>query len=387
MRLFPAELEIGPDEGFTQEKDIFSRRAFGDHLTGIVRRIEDPGVILLDAPWGTGKTTFIKMWRGELKKAGVPSIYFDAFANDYQDSAFVAVASQIIAEAQTLKPRHKKEIAKFTANAVQVAKVVGRTVLGIGIRAASAGVIDAEDLKGAIADIAKDAGTEASKAIDEALKTRLESFNSDRTLFDNFKVELGAMAELLGTAYRTPTQGDELSSSNLPPLVFVIDELDRCRPTFALELLEKIKHFFSVPNVIFVIVTSLSQLEMAVKFAYGDIDARKYLEKFYHLRLLFPAGSPSRPDMGTATYLRYLECPKGISEIIVRYQYAHPLSFRTLERIVAYTKLVQAGGRVFVPQIVALLSILRVTQPEIYALARTSSLTFNILEKRVDFAS
>ena len=36
------------------------------------------------------------------------------------------------------------------------------------------------------------------------------------------------------------------------PLVFIIDELDRCRPTFAIELLERVKHIFDVPDLVFV---------------------------------------------------------------------------------------------------------------------------------------
>jgi hypothetical protein len=107
LRLFPPEMEIDPTEGFMPKKDIFGRKSFGDRLTRIVRAIENPSVLLLDAPWGTGNTTFVKMWRGELMKAGIPSVYFDAFANDYQEDAFLAVASQIIADAESLAPCRK----------------------------------------------------------------------------------------------------------------------------------------------------------------------------------------------------------------------------------------------------------------------------------------
>jgi KAP family P-loop domain len=94
LRLSPPELEIGVDEGFTPERDIFGRKPFAEQLTRIVRRIDGPAVLLLDSPWGTGKTTFVKMWLGELSKADVPNIYFDAFANDYLEDAFLAVAGR-----------------------------------------------------------------------------------------------------------------------------------------------------------------------------------------------------------------------------------------------------------------------------------------------------
>ncbi len=99
MRLLPPELASGGDEGFTSENDIFGRKAFGDVLTRIVSELEGPTVLLLDAPWGTGKTTFVKMWRGELVKAKVPTISFDAFANDYREDGFLALAGETVARA------------------------------------------------------------------------------------------------------------------------------------------------------------------------------------------------------------------------------------------------------------------------------------------------
>src|SRR6185437_6425840 len=119
----------------------------------------------------------------------------------------------------------------------------------------------------------------------------LDSHAADRETFKRFREALNGLAEELASLPDDANGGGETQK----PLVFVIDELDRCRPPFALELLEKIKHFFSVPRVVFVLVSSLSQLEAAARFAYGDIDALTYLEKFFHLRLLFPAGRPDRP--------------------------------------------------------------------------------------------
>jgi hypothetical protein len=68
MKIFPPAIEIGDLEGFTPEKDIFQRAVFGDGLTSLVSAAEDPLVIMLDSPCGTGKTTFIKMWAGAPSK-------------------------------------------------------------------------------------------------------------------------------------------------------------------------------------------------------------------------------------------------------------------------------------------------------------------------------
>jgi len=180
-----------------------------------------------------------------------------------------------------------------------------------------------------------------------------------------------------------------------PPLIrprHEYDRLDRCRPSFALDLLEKVKHFFAVPGVTFVLVGSLQQLESATRFAYGEIDARTYLEKFYHLRVMLPSDDRNRPDRAvTAKYLQYLfPGPNGRNYIAVIYQFCriHPLSLRTLERVVAYTKIGSISipkNSLHLPQVVAVLCILKVLEPDLYAAARNGKLRFNELNRFIRF--
>jgi hypothetical protein len=122
---------------------------------------------LLDAEWGTGKTTFVKMWLGELAKAGVPTIYFDAFANDYHDDAFLTVAGEIVARAEELKPKSKRALRQFKDSAVGVAKTLGRASVRIGIRTASAGLLTGDELIEGV-KIAAD----AAKAANPSSRTR-----------------------------------------------------------------------------------------------------------------------------------------------------------------------------------------------------------------------
>ena len=77
--------------------------------------------------------------------------------------------------------------------------------------------------------------------------------------------------------------------SEVKPLVIVIDELDRCRPTYAVSLIEKIKHLFSAKNIVFVLVLNLQQLEESIKGIYGqNIDAHTYLQKFINIETTLP---------------------------------------------------------------------------------------------------
>ena len=72
------------------------------------------------------------------------------------------------------------------------------------------------------------------------------------------------------------------------PLVFIIDELDRCRPTFAIELLERVKHIFDVPNVVFVLGINRDELSKSVQSIYGHIDADIYLRRFFDMEFMLP---------------------------------------------------------------------------------------------------
>ncbi len=95
MKLTVPPLEINPNEGFSPDKDIFEREKFGRNILNLIENINDELVLAIDAPWGEGKTTFIKMWRGMLAEEGIQSIYFDAFENDYQEDSFLAIAAEI----------------------------------------------------------------------------------------------------------------------------------------------------------------------------------------------------------------------------------------------------------------------------------------------------
>lgn len=65
-------------------------------------------------------------------------------------------------------------------------------------------------------------------------------------------------------------------------LIIFIDELDRCNPQYAVKLLERIKHYFNHPKVVFVISYNKAELQHSIKTLYGsEFSADKYLERFF----------------------------------------------------------------------------------------------------------
>ena len=98
-------------------------------------------------------------------------------------------------------------------------------------------------------DIDKEVETVATELAGDATGDLVEAFQKEKDLLKKFREELDAAVKQLPIAGKRPT------------LVFFIDELDRCRPTFAIELLERVKHLFGVSNILFVLSTDKQQLE------------------------------------------------------------------------------------------------------------------------------
>jgi len=77
IRLRPVPAEIGPDDPFAN--DLIGRRRLAEFMSELVSHAADSFVLALDSPWGTGKTTFLKMWLEHLKKNDSPVVYFNAW--------------------------------------------------------------------------------------------------------------------------------------------------------------------------------------------------------------------------------------------------------------------------------------------------------------------
>ncbi len=80
-----------------------------------------------------------------------------------------------------------------------------------------------------------------------------------------------------------------LINEHVNRLVIFIDELDRCKPTYAIQVLERIKHYFTDERVTFVFSINADQLQHTVKNYYGvGFDASRYLDKFFDLKMPLP---------------------------------------------------------------------------------------------------
>ncbi|AVO37399.2 KAP family P-loop NTPase fold protein [Pukyongiella litopenaei] len=272
MKLHPPDPEIDLYETGFGAADPFSRIETGKSLSDLVERVEDPLVVALDGGWGSGKTWFLKRWVGahRLENDGrANTVYFDAFAHDFMDDPLIALTGVI---GDRLP---QKDETKAWSKVKKAAARLTRPVVRIGLAAATGG---ATEFAGPVMDAAVEA---TSKEIEAATRAFWSREDGKRAAMEQFRA---ALVELTNTGV--------MEHEDPVPLVVVVDELDRCRPDYALALLEIIKHFFSVPNVHFVLGVSLEALGHSVRARYGTgIDADRYLRKFISISLQLPENS------------------------------------------------------------------------------------------------
>lgn len=83
---------------------------------------------------------------------------------------------------------------------------------------------------------------------------------------------------------------DSVINEKAQRLVIFLDELDRCRPSYAVEMLERIKHFIDDERIIVVVSLNKEQLVHTIKNVYGNgFDASSYLNRFFDIPFQLPA--------------------------------------------------------------------------------------------------
>lgn len=345
------------------EGDLFERRQLADQLIGLIERLPDGGAIAINAAWGDGKTWFGRHWRASLKANDCRTIYLDAFESDYVEDPFLLLAAEFTTLAESADPSVARSLG-------QKAAAVGRVLAPAMVKgafSAAARLAVGVDVAGVIEKAAEIISDETGERVEQAIEHRLR--------------ELQQRTKTV-TAFRDSLR--ELASADPSPIVVFVDELDRCNPAFAVRLLERAKHFFEVPGVVFILLLNRTQLEAAIRGVYGEaIDANQYLNKFLTMTLSLPKRRDLQWDSRSFAllHLRNVGGKLGLSSVSGFDEFAKSLatfaqllemSYRDMERAVAYYGLTQSGP--MSAPIVAYLAGLRVAMPEVfYALAQGSA--------------
>ena len=280
MKLAPPPLAVTPNEGF-EKTDLFEYKDFGERFAHIVEALDSATVIVLDGPWGSGKTTFTQQWAGLLRQRRHAVVQFDAFANDYQEDAFIALAGAMNASSGNEEPEGIEKLkASFLKSAGGVTKALPSLATRVVVNVVTQGALSSAAVSKLVESI------ESANA--SQLEKRIEKAHENTQAVSDFRERLSELARSLAQGTTSGAEATKPADKAKQKFVFIIDELDRCKPTFALNLLERIKHLFSVDEIVFVLIAHLPQLAQMVEKEYGVTSGIQYLEKFHRLRIALP---------------------------------------------------------------------------------------------------
>ena len=245
LKLKLLEPDVSADQPW--EDDTLDREKIAGRLTNLFRNQRDPFVISIDGQWGTGKTFLLKRWQKDLENKGFKVIYFNAWEDDFSDDPLLSIIGQL--------SEHFKE-GKLRSFAEEAARI-------------------------AVPLLMKNVSSVTNRFTGLTFDVGL----NERDLLREYREQRKTKTDLKGKLANMSTAVFEETER---PLVFIIDELDRCRPTFAIELLERVKHIFDVPDLVFVFGVNRDELCKSLKSIYGEIDATVYLRRFFDMEFMLP---------------------------------------------------------------------------------------------------
>lgn len=350
--------EVDPKRPFAH--DALERKPLVEFLEQVIAKAVGPLVLALDSPWGTGKTTLVKMLQSQLELKGFRCVYFNSWSVDYASEPLVALVSKIDLLGRDATPEAHTRMKKLKS----IATLVGKRGLIAAVKASTLGALDLE----------KEFEAALSQGVSDATSDLFDLVTREGECLAAFRRELEEVVTEIGKA------------SEQRNLVFFIDELDRCRPNFAIELLERVKHLFDVPNIIFVLSIDKSQLEVSTSSIYGTgINAREYLRRFIDLEFHVPqvSGKPfikhllNRFQLQEVFSARVGELQNDMSSFIEMFNLlakATGMSLRTQEHFIARLALVldQTPSHYYLhPVLAATLIVIRAINSPLFSRIRS----------------
>lgn len=273
--------------------DYLKRREEAKYLTKYLRaryqakKREKGFVLAVNGDWGLGKSFMIDRWSKELRLLGHPVVMFNSWENDFTQEPLVAFIAELnsamsvyFKEIPLGRELQRKWMTQAKAVLVPTLKVLGLAALKHG---AGLGYRDMKDFMGFEETDEEDDDSEfdaekLAEKLAKVIEEELKSHNNVKSAIADFKVQLNALVSAL----------DGAPLIELPVFIF-IDELDRCRPDYAIKLLEGIKHLFGIAGIHFIVATNLSELAHSVRSVYGEqFGAEQYLKRFFDMEYSLP---------------------------------------------------------------------------------------------------
>ena len=277
------------------ERDEFTREPIAEKIIKLLDSEIDVSPMIIDGKWGTGKTEFCFKLKN-LIEAGSSNNYKVGYVNAFQADHANEPLLTLISEVVSFYPKKSYQRKRLIKNSVPYLRLVG----GIGLKAG---------LGFAFGRYAADIPEAFSKGLEtieegskELIDLSLESLIEDQAEADR---SLNTLKDAL----------NNIAADN--PIILLIDELDRCRPDFAVMMLETIKHVFDVENVQIVLITNAEQLKATIKHSYGsETNSHDYLYKFFKYQINLPTSTKDTEGKSVENNVTYFKATVQASKVI-----------------------------------------------------------------------
>ena len=222
--------------------------------------------VSLDAGWGFGKSFFLEKLASELKTDNQMVVRFNAWENDISEDAFISFTDSLITGLSKYLEDSSVFFEKADLAMVSFAKVsLSRITSSIPVVSS-------------IKKLVKETEQEYEKQLLEEGSYFVKGL--DKTGLEVVRGKIKESLEEFFPKCRAEYQGKKA--------FVLIDELDRCRPDFAIQVLERVKHLFSDSRLCFVFAINKEQLEKSVCHSFGQIDTSLYFERFFDYSFILP---------------------------------------------------------------------------------------------------
>ncbi|MCY3772541.1 MAG: P-loop NTPase fold protein [Gemmatimonadetes bacterium] len=289
-QLRPRMIDVPTEDPF--QNDRLERREFGAAVCRLLSYGSNSGVVILDGAWGTGKSTFLKMLAKQARRSdeireAMIAVEINAWENDAFGEPIEHIAGNLQQglAAQTAghlpRNRFRRMWLRIKGIPIEIARYPGISNLGETILRYS-WVKNVEPAIAALNMLA-------------LLGKMANCTGGHENNLQNLRWKLAHEAERL-YRYRKPGVPSRI--------VVIVDELDRCRPDYAVRFLETIKHVFEIDHIAYLIAINREQLIYSMKGVYGEsFDAEGYLERFGDVWLRFPDASRENFVRGVVDYM------------------------------------------------------------------------------------
>lgn len=277
MRLKPDEFNVTPANPY--EPDRLDRVDQVDALCRVVETVDGHAVIMVDAPWGSGKTAFLKMCAATLRRAALYGkapvggfsssvvIEFNAWRQSYTGDPLVDLIA-------VLNRSLDKQIGRRTKRRLANA---ARNLVFAAAQKASFGIVDLGSI-----------------------------LTSKLTLLDPW-------IDAHDAAIDVEKQLTKIGQKVCQRIVILIDEVDRSSPTYALRLLEVVRNLLDVDGVVTVLTLNKEQLCHAIHSTYGPaFDADRFLQRFADIRIGLRPSSMTNKTALMASWLDEMDIAAGL---------------------------------------------------------------------------